>query len=179
DAFGQALTLVYRVLFLFFAEARGLVPLWHPIYRDRYSVQRLCDLAADPKARGIWDSLQAVGRLAHSGCHAGTLRVTAYNGRLFAPATAPLVDLPHLSEDAARDTLVSLSTRPAPDGEGRQRIAYRDLGVEQLGAVYETLLDYVPEVTRKPQRGRARPATTVTLRTGSGHAKAHGQLLHP
>jgi len=37
-AFEQTLTIVYRVLFLLFAEARGLVPLWHPVYRDRYSV---------------------------------------------------------------------------------------------------------------------------------------------
>jgi hypothetical protein len=34
DAFEQALTIVYRILFLMFAEARNLVPLWHPIYRE-------------------------------------------------------------------------------------------------------------------------------------------------
>src|SRR4029078_5869464 len=33
----DALTAVYRVLFLLFAEARGLVPAWHPIYRDGYT----------------------------------------------------------------------------------------------------------------------------------------------
>ena len=37
-SFEQALTIVYRMLFLLFAEARGLVPLWHPVYRDSYSV---------------------------------------------------------------------------------------------------------------------------------------------
>ena len=36
--------------------------------------------------------------------------------------------------------------RPSPDRGGRERIAYRDLGVEQLGAVYETLLDYEPRL---------------------------------
>ena len=41
DAFEQALTIVYRMLFLLFAEARGLVPLWHPVYRDSYSVDAL------------------------------------------------------------------------------------------------------------------------------------------
>ena len=34
----QAFTLVYRVLFLLFAESRALVPLWHPIYRPGYSL---------------------------------------------------------------------------------------------------------------------------------------------
>jgi hypothetical protein len=33
----QSLTVLYRILFLLFAEARGLVPVWHPVYRDRYT----------------------------------------------------------------------------------------------------------------------------------------------
>ncbi len=35
----QALTVVYRILFLLFAESRGLVPLWHPVYRRSYSIR--------------------------------------------------------------------------------------------------------------------------------------------
>ena len=46
-AFEQALTIVYRMLFLLFAEARSLVPLWHPVYRDSYSLEALRDLADD------------------------------------------------------------------------------------------------------------------------------------
>ena len=41
QAFEQALTIVYRILFLLFAEARALVPLWHPVYRDSYSLDAL------------------------------------------------------------------------------------------------------------------------------------------
>ena len=37
----QSLTVLYRVLFLLFAEARGLVPLWHPVYRERYSLEAI------------------------------------------------------------------------------------------------------------------------------------------
>ena len=40
-SFGDALTVVYRILFLLFAEARGLVPHWHPIYRDSYTIESL------------------------------------------------------------------------------------------------------------------------------------------
>ena len=83
----QALTIVYRVLFLLFAESRGLVPTvasrstatatrWRPL-RD------LAERAARPA--GLWETLQAMSRLAHAGCRAGTLRVTPFNGRLFAP----------------------------------------------------------------------------------------------
>ena len=38
DCFDQSLTIVYRILFLLFAEARSLVPTWHQIYHDSYSV---------------------------------------------------------------------------------------------------------------------------------------------
>src|SRR4029079_9605135 len=126
---------------------------------------------AERSARAIvlWDALRAIARLAHDGCRAGDLRVTAFNGRLFAPARTPLADRRDLDEGAARRAVMALSTRPAADGAGRERIAYRDLGVEQLGAVYETLLDYEPAID----------AGTVTLRTGSGVRKATGTFYTP
>ena len=170
DTFEQALTIVYRMLFLLFAEARALVPLWHPIYRESYSLEGLRDAAEQsPHAPGLWDALRAIARLAHAGCRAGDLQVTPFNGRLFAPARTPLAERRDLDDDAARRAIVALSTRPAPDRAGRERIAYRDLGVEQLGAVYETLLDYEPRV----ERG------SVSLQPGSGVRKATGTFYTP
>ena len=46
--FDESLTLVYRLLFLMFAEARGLVPSWHPIYRDHYTIESLREIAERP-----------------------------------------------------------------------------------------------------------------------------------
>jgi hypothetical protein len=175
-AFEQALTIVYRVLFLLFAEARALVPLWHPVYRESYSLQGLRDaIEHSDGALGLWDTLRAIGRLAHAGCRAGDLHVAPFNGRLFAPARTPLAERRDLDDEAARRALVALSTRPAADRRGRERIAYRDLGVEQLGAVYETLLDYRPEVGEGSPAGRP----SVTLRTGSGLRKATGTFYTP
>ena len=58
DAFEQSLTVLYRVLFLLFAEARGLVPVWHPVYRDRYSIDRSSrTLLAGRRYRGIWRAM--------------------------------------------------------------------------------------------------------------------------
>src|SRR6185295_18960087 len=126
-AFEQALTIVYRILFLLFAEARALVPLWHPVYRESYSVESLRDAAERPQEPdGLWDALRAMSRLAHDGCRAGDLRVTAFNGRLFAPARTPLADRRDLDDEAARRAVIALSTRPAVDRAGRERIAYRD-----------------------------------------------------
>src|SRR5262249_11320362 len=83
EAFEQALTIVYRMLFLLFAEARALVPVWHPIYRDSYSVDSIRAAAERPGGQtGLWDALRAVARLAHAGCRIGDLRVTPFNGRL-------------------------------------------------------------------------------------------------
>jgi hypothetical protein len=151
-AFEQALTIVYRILFLLFAEARGLVPVWQPIYRDAYTIERLRDLADGPgDARGLWESLQAITRLAASGCHVGDLIVTAFNGRLFSPARTPLGESCALDDEQVRQAVRALSSRSSVGG-GRERIAYRDLDVEQLGAVYESVLDYVPRAEPPPVR---------------------------
>jgi hypothetical protein len=177
DTFDQALTIVYRLLFLLFAEARSLVPMWNPLYRDNYSVASLREtaerLAAAP---GLWDALRAVSRIAHSGCVAGELRVTAFNGRLFAPSRTPLAERRDLDNEAIGRAVLALATRPAADGTGREPIAYRDLGVEQLGAVYETLLDYVPSAEPSEQHDVPPPQM---LRRGSGLRKATGTFYTP
>lgn len=174
DTFEQALTIVYRILFLLFAEARGLVPLWHPIYRQSYSLEALRISAQQSRqAPGLWDALRAVGRLAHSGCHAGDLHVTPFNGRLFAPSRTPLAERRDLDDDRARRALLAVATRPTADRTGREPVAYRDLGVEQLGAVYETVLDYEPRVVQ--DKGKAQ----VTLERGSGRRKATSTYYTP
>ena len=163
-AFQGSLTAVYRVLFLLFAEARGLVPTWHPVYRDSYTIEALrTAVERVAKPRGLWEALQAIARLARDGCVAGDLRVTPFNGRLFAPM--PVIDSSQAREESVRRALLVLSTTEG-QRTGRQRIDYRDLGVEQLGAVYEGVLDYEPAWTGNPspmvrlqRTGRERKAT--------------------
>lgn len=141
--FDESLIVLYRLLFLLFAEARGLVPKWHPTYRNSYSLESLRDpIERQARSTGIWETLQAMSRLAHRGCRAGTLRVAPFNGRLFSPADAPLASSVALDDGAVREVLLSLTTHAGRDG--RKRIAYGDLGVEQLGGVYERILDFEP-----------------------------------
>ncbi|MBI3263041.1 MAG: N-6 DNA methylase [Acidobacteria bacterium] len=171
----QALTLVYRLLFLFFAEAQRLVPTWHPIYRDSYSLDGLCSLMqAGTEPPAVWETLQAIWRLAHAGCEADDLKVTAFNGRLFSPRETPLGDGPRVDDRHARRAILALATAPGPGRqEGRRRVAYRDLGVEELGAVYENVLDYVPQVSH------AGGSPTVVLRPGGVRRKATGTFYTP
>jgi len=134
---------VYRILFLLFAEARGLVPRWHPVYRDGYTIESFRGpVEMLPRPPGVWEALQAIARLAHRGCRIGALHVTPFNGRLFSPVESPLADTVPLDDGAVRRALLALTTRPARGG--RERIAYSDLGVEQLGGVYESVLDLEP-----------------------------------
>jgi hypothetical protein len=155
SAFDEALIIVYRVLFLLFAEARGLVPTWHPTYRDGYTIESLrASIETLPRPAGVWESLQAIARLAHHGCRIGALRVPPFNGRLFSPSHAPLADRVPLDDAVVRRALLALTTRRGRGG--RERIAYTDLGVEQLGSVYERLLDFDPA-------GVAAPAASKTL----------------
>ncbi len=189
----QVLTVVYRILFLLFAESRGLVPLWHPVYRKSYSIESLRDLAERPgRARGLWEALQAISRLAHSGCRAGTLRVTPFNGRLFAPSATPLAESGRMDDEAARRVVLALSTTAGRAGARNARISYRDLGVEQLGAVYESVLDYRPRLVPAPAEpaaappagragtaGRRAPRVDIRLEPGSGVRKATGTFYTP
>jgi hypothetical protein len=142
-AFDESLVVIYRVLFLLFAEARGLVPQWHPVYRESYTIESLRGpVERLPRPRGLWESLQAIARLAHKGCRTDSLSVPPFNGRLFSPAHAPLADELALDDAVVRHAMLALTTRRST--EGRERIAYGDLGVEQLGGIYERLLDFAP-----------------------------------
>lgn len=166
--YDQALTVVYRVLFLLFAEARALVPVWHPVYREAYTIEALCRRSIGPRApRGLWSGLQAIARLAHAGCQAGDLAVTAFNGRLFSPRHAPLAERRRVPEDVVRALVLALATFDSPGG--RRRIAYHDLGVEQLGAVYERVLEHEPVSSHGG----------VVLRRTSTERKATGSFYTP
>ena len=183
----ESLTIVYRLLFLMFAESRGLVPNWHPLYRDSYTVEALRDrVERSGPARGLWETLQAIARLAHKGCRAGRLVVPPFNGRLFSPARSPIAETCAVDDESARRALLALSStgsgrrhhgrveghhdtaRTAP----RTRIDYRDLGVEQLGAVYESVLDYEPAFA-------ATDRDRIVLRRGGDIRKSTGSFYTP
>jgi hypothetical protein len=154
ESFDFSVTVLYRVLFLLFAEARALVPIWHGVYRERYSVQAIVSALLDGRpCHGLWQAIQAISRLAHAGCSAGDLQVNAFNGRLFSPAVTTVMERTRIPDEVMARAIAALGTtslgryRRADVGTAasrRERIIYRDLDVEQLGAVYEQVLDYRP-----------------------------------
>ena len=143
--FEQSLIVLYRVLFLLFAEARGLVPMWHPVYRDRYSLDAIVTaLLAGRPCKGLWKAVQAISRLAHGGCSAGELQVNAFNGRLFATAETAALARCQMSDAVMAGAITAVSSREIGRGGERGRIQYSDLDVEQLGAIYEQVLELEP-----------------------------------
>ena len=161
----QSLTVLYRILFLLFAEARGLVPVWHPVYRDRYTIDAIVTaLLTGRRYRGVWLAINAISRLAHAGCTAGELKVTAFNGRLFSPAGTSAFDRERIDDEVMGKAVLAVSTTPPARGANRNRIVYRDLDVEELGAVYEQVLEYEPA----SRNGSSRLNHTRDLRKATG-----------
>ena len=162
----EALTLVYRVLFLRFAESRDLAPTHAPLYRQSYSMTTLCrDALTDGAQLGLWEGLAAATRLARHGCRTSDLVLTAFNGRLFSRSSAPTLErgrpasrlgrLAIRRDEATRDALMALGTRAT--SAGLETLSFRDLGVEELGAVYERILDLDPrDLADEGARGKER-----------------------
>jgi hypothetical protein len=177
-SFDEALTLVYRILFLLFAESRRLVPNDAPVYRNGYAVSRFCHDAIEGPAAGLWDALAATSRLSRLGCYTNDMHLAPFNGALFARASAPVLEQGRRRivrrvdgndrDEAIRHTLVALGSRRTR--AGLEAINYRDLGVEQLGAVYERVLDLDrnPSESDTPRRGvRGSRHSRLRRRTGT------------
>lgn len=145
----ELLRLAYRVIFLLAAEERGVL---HPDSankeaRDRYdagySVQRLRDLAvrrgAHDRFHDLWDGLTVAIRGLAIGEPA--LGLPALAG-IFAADRCPTLDLAKLDN---RDLLFAiLQLAWIRDEGGLSRVNWRDMGPEELGSVYESLLELVP-----------------------------------
>ncbi len=148
------LTTLYRLLFLFYAEARELLPVRDALGYGQFSLMQLCRQIAEDKSKGvvfsertrrIWDSLTNLFRIIAKGDP--QLGVPVYNGGLFkddqlgegvSPQAMALADK-HLAE--AIDLLARRDDKTS--GE-KLFIDYRDLDVRHLGSIYEGLLEFRP-----------------------------------
>lgn len=152
----QSLVLLYRLLFVLYAESRTLLPIDNAIYRDSYSLEPLRDEIMEPNIHylpggfRLWETVQALFRLIQQGCTTSQLVVPAYNGDLFSPQSTALLNTIRVPDDALAGVLRELSVTPPTRERGRERIDYADLGVEQLGAVYEGLLEFEPKRAAEP-----------------------------
>lgn len=148
------LRLSYRLLFLLVAEARGL--LGNDLYRKVYAVETLREAVDDPEEytedADLWYRLKALFTLLREEGPALTrLGLPALNGHLFEPLPLEAVRVCNRDLLAALGHLFYLK-----DEKGyRQRIGYGAINVEELGSVYESLLDHRPVITSQGEFGFA------------------------
>ncbi|OXM52013.1 Eco57I restriction-modification methylase domain-containing protein [Amycolatopsis alba] len=158
----QSLRFLYRILFLLYAEASpelGVLPAGAPEYDQGYSLDRLRELIqvelATPQARSgthLYESLAVLFRLVDNG-HApltgddeseatGGLTFNALRADLFQPAKTAHIDEVRLGNAALQQVLTHLLLSKESRGKDRGFISYAELGINQLGAVYEGLMSY-------------------------------------
>jgi hypothetical protein len=171
DYFGQLLRLGYRLIFLLTVEERELLhPAGTPAavqsrYAAGYALRRLRERAARRAAHDrhgdVWESVKIVFR----GLGAGEpgLGLPALGG-LFAAGQCPDLDAAGLDNRALLGALFQLTW--LRELNGLNRVNWRDMGPDELGYVYEGLLELVPQIAqdgrtfrfagREESRGNAR-----------------------
>lgn len=176
-----ALTVMMRLVFVFAAEERGLLLLGQPLYDDNYALSTLREHlqeAADRVGEEVlerrfdaWAQFLATTRAIYNGVSHPDLNLPAYGGSLFNPDRYPLLEgrPPGTSwrDTAANPLKVSnrvmlhllsalqvLQTRLPGGGPAEaRRLSFRALDVEQIGHVYEGLLDHTAVRATEPTLG--------------------------
>ncbi len=172
-----ALLLLYRLLFLFYAEDRRLLPVMDARYAP-YSLSDLRDAVAQARDAGktlshrstrYWDILSDLFRLISDGDDA--VGMPAYNGGLFESARSPLLARAKVADAQLAPVIDALSRRV--EDITKPRINYRDLSVAHLGGIYERLLEYRLEEVN----GRLTVNKAGFARKGSGSYYTHDALV--
>ena len=150
DCRDAALVFLYRVLFVLYAEDRGLLPV-HDSRYDDYGIRKRVryDIANRMKdddtfsgmATNYYDRLVNLFKIIDSGDP--SIGLPAYNGGLFASEAAPMLERVRLSDAEIAQIIYDLSHAKDPQNQ-RRFVNYRDMSVQQLGSIYERLLEREP-----------------------------------
>jgi hypothetical protein len=172
DLTRQSLRYLYRILFLLYAEARpelGVLPVGTPEYAEGYGLDRLRELAlvtlTSDAARDrthLHQSLTMLFRLVNDGYppetlgpdgtaaeapdDGGGLRFEALRADLFSPAATALIDEVGLGDGCLQGVLSRLLLTKKQRNKARGFVSYAQLGINQLGAVYEGLMSYTGSI---------------------------------
>lgn len=158
QSYEAAVTIMMRIVFLLFAEERGLLPSGE-LFEQGYGISRELDRLQAREAEEseealdatslTWHRLLATSQALYGGASFENMRVPAYGGSLFDPDRFPF-----LTALTAHGTLaISVSDRvmlhalrsvqqAVLKGSELRRISFRDIDVEQIGYIYEGLLGY-------------------------------------
>ncbi|MFW4982832.1 Eco57I restriction-modification methylase domain-containing protein [Pseudomonas aeruginosa] len=154
--FQQLLRLIYRLIFVFTVEERGLL---HPqddsaeaqtarrAYAEGYALARLRELCLKRRARTRHDDQWQAIRIVFRGLAQGEPRLALPAlGGLFAPAQCPDLDAASLDNAHLLAALQHLRWAKPAGAHSLVPVDYRNMGPEELGSVYESLLELVPAI---------------------------------
>jgi hypothetical protein len=177
EYYRQLLRLVYRLIFLFVAEDRNLLLVkdadaeTRDRYYSYYSLTRLRELAARRRSGphpDLYRSLRLVMRLLREGYPA--LGLPGLGSYLFSERSTPALDQVEIANEALLDAIRALAF--TVEDRVLRPVDYRNLGSEELGSVYESLLELHPELNVK--------AATFDLKTAAGsERKTTGSYYTP
>ncbi|MEU9240885.1 DNA methyltransferase [Streptomyces sp. NPDC048385] len=160
EVYRASVAVMMRIVFLLFAEERGLLPADNEVYARSYSARFLRDelkARADEEGeaslehtRSAWHRLIALFHAVHGGVdHPGSgLHLPAYDGSIFDPDAYPWLErtTPLLPIDDRTVLHMLQAVQEVRVGKGKDRevrtLSFRALDVEQIGYVYEGLLSY-------------------------------------
>lgn len=158
EIYRGAVAVMMRIVFLLYAEERGLLPSDNEVYATAYSARFLrTELKSRADAEGesalehttsAWHRLIALFHAVHGGVDHPELQLPAYDGSIFAPDTYPWLEqtTPLLPIDDRTVLHMLQSVQEVRVGTGKnaetRTLSFRALDVEQIGYVYEGLLSY-------------------------------------
>ncbi|MFD7008092.1 Eco57I restriction-modification methylase domain-containing protein [Rhodococcus jostii] len=201
ELYSGAVTVMMRIIFVLFAEERRLLPSDHAVYDAGYSIGNLeaelrehASLYGEQTLEhrtGAWHRLLATARAVHNGVAHENLRLPAYGGTLFDPEAHPWLEgrgsgqprgaarPPAVDDRTVLRMLRAVQYVELGTGKNKEsrRLTFRALGVEQIGYVYEGLLelevrtaDDVVVHLERPRTGqkqdqwpRTKPSVEVTV----------------
>ncbi|GAA3755200.1 Eco57I restriction-modification methylase domain-containing protein [Salinactinospora qingdaonensis] len=158
DVYRGAVSVMMRVVFLLFAEERRLLPSDNELYAEAYSVSRLYE-QLEQRVRDAggnagelehthraWHRLLALFTAVYSGVDHPDLELAAHDGSLFDPAAFPWLaeglDGRPLPVDDRTVLQMLRAVQHVTIGRELRKVTFRALDVEQIGYVYEGLLDH-------------------------------------
>jgi len=152
ELYRGSLTTLLRLVFLLYAEQRDLLPAGDPVYADGYAVTTLYRQLTEARDRygdevgdrrsAAWLRVLATFGAVHGGCEHPDLRIPAHGGSLFDPARYPWLARAAVTDRVVHEILDALLVLKDRRGKGAERLSYTGLDVEQIGHVYEGLLEY-------------------------------------
>jgi hypothetical protein len=152
DYFNQLLRLVYRLIFLLTVEERGLLHTSETsdavkaLYAEGYGLRRLRERSLKRSAHDRFSDLWESAKIVFRGVATGEQRLglPALAG-LFASTQCPALDAARLENRSLLLAIFKLAW--LRDDGALARVNWRDMGPEELGSVYESLLELVPQIT--------------------------------